>query len=219
MNVFRFETVDSTNEVAKRLVRDQGCNERALVIAGEQTAGRGTRGRTWASPRGAGIYMTVIDFVTPVHWPQMAQCTRAAGVACVEILRAITGLEIGLKPINDLIVRNGKLGGILVEVLAVGEEAAILTGVGLNVRDVPRTALDYALPPIALEEVMDPMLWRRLRGNEIAESLAGRICEWNSIVATSDAQSLEFAWQLFARDWDAQAVDSGSMPTRTFAAS
>jgi len=219
MRVFHYDSVDSTNEVAKRLVREQNCGERTLVIAREQSAGRGTRGRFWSSPRDAGLYMTVIDFMKPMRWPQMTQSTRAAGVACVEVLRASTGLEIGLKPVNDIIVRGGKLGGILVEVLAAGDEAAILTGVGLNTHNVRRNAVDCALPPISLEEVLEPIVWRTLQLEALAELLADRICEWNSIVATSDERSLEFAWQLYARDWNSVDRAANDISTRIAAAS
>ena len=208
MNVFRFETVDSTSEVAKRLVRDRTCGAPSLVIARDQSAGRGTRGRSWASPRDAGIYMTVIDFVKPIRWPQMTQCTRAAGVACVEVLRDATGLNIGLKPINDLVIRGAKVGGILVEMLASGEEAAILTGVGINVSRASRRVVDCHLPVVCMEDVLEPALFKKINWEKIAMALAMRICEWNSIVATSEAHSLEFAWQSFARDWNLPLEDA-----------
>ena len=59
---FYFDSVDSTNEAAKRLIHDHRIHSPAYVVAREQTAGRGQRGRLWLSPRDAGVYLTVVDF-------------------------------------------------------------------------------------------------------------------------------------------------------------
>ena len=59
------------------------------------------------------------------------------------------------------------------------------------------------MPAIALEDVIDPPLWRRLRRDVLIQSLSARIWDWNGIVAISDLASLELAWQLYARDWNA----------------
>ena len=62
MQSFHFDTVDSTNEAAKRMIRSGELRQPAYLLALEQTAGRGSRGRRWASPKDAGIYLSVVEF-------------------------------------------------------------------------------------------------------------------------------------------------------------
>ena len=62
--IIHCETVDSTMEEAKRIVESQGIVEDVLVVvADEQTSGKGTRGRSWASPKGAGLYFSIVHFL------------------------------------------------------------------------------------------------------------------------------------------------------------
>ena len=61
MQLLRFDRVDSTNEEAKRLLSRHELNDGGFVIAREQTAGRGSHGRTWHSPRDAGIYLSLVE--------------------------------------------------------------------------------------------------------------------------------------------------------------
>src|SRR3990167_6325862 len=119
--VFHFDSVDSTNDVAKRLIADGQIHGRAYIVAREQTAGRGQRGRPWLSPRDAGIYLTTVDFPNALPTPVTNLFTLGAGIACIEALRRCTGVDVYLKPINDLYVGHAKLGGILTEAVIDGK--------------------------------------------------------------------------------------------------
>jgi BirA family transcriptional regulator, biotin operon repressor / biotin---[acetyl-CoA-carboxylase] ligase len=141
--------VSSTNDVAARLA-DAGAPEGTWVIADAQTAGRGRRGRTWLSPEGAGLYLSVIfrppttgsasavrhdDRATPL-------LTLMAGVAVANGVRAATGLAPTLKWPNDVVIEPGrrtapgrfrKLAGILAEASATGGELeSVIVGIGVN---------------------------------------------------------------------------------------
>jgi BirA family biotin operon repressor/biotin-[acetyl-CoA-carboxylase] ligase len=123
-----FTTIGSTNDEAAAL----GC-EGAVVIADEQTAGRGRRGHTWFSPPQGGLYVSVV--LRPSTSPSdPARATRlltlAAGVAVAEGIEASTSLRVELKWPNDLFVAARKLGGILAE----GSDAFVVLGYGVNVR-------------------------------------------------------------------------------------
>ena len=114
-----FNTVGSTNDVASTLAA-QGV-EGAVVIADEQTAGRGRRGRTWFSPPGSGLYISVVLTLARARVDRdraMALLTLAAGVALAEAVEAVTGLSIEIKWPNDLLLGGRKLGGILAEAVA-----------------------------------------------------------------------------------------------------
>jgi BirA family biotin operon repressor/biotin-[acetyl-CoA-carboxylase] ligase len=106
-----YEEVGSTNDVAAALA-DRGEPEGAVVVADAQSAGRGRHGRVWASPPGAGLYMSVL--VRPAT-QAIGLLTIAAGVALAEGIQAATGLRPQLKWPNDVYLNGRKLAGILAE--------------------------------------------------------------------------------------------------------
>jgi BirA family biotin operon repressor/biotin-[acetyl-CoA-carboxylase] ligase len=143
MLAFHLDSVDSTNEEAKRLLLRGEVSSVAYVSAREQTAGRGSRGRTWVSPRDAGVYLSVIQRFDKGLDPATISVegfTLAAGVACAELLHEVFDVDVRLKPINDLYVGSAKLGGILVEsIVEASLVRALVTGIGLNLRSADRT--------------------------------------------------------------------------------
>ncbi len=127
------ETIDSTNTCAKELAR-QGAPEGTTVIAGMQTGGRGRLGRSFSSPAGCGVYLSVI--LRPGCKPEaLMHLTCAAGVAAAEAVESAAGLRPGIKWTNDLVVGKRKLGGILTE-LSVSPETGLtdfaVVGIGIN---------------------------------------------------------------------------------------
>ena len=115
-----FSTVGSTNDVASTIAAS-GEGEGAVVVADEQTAGRGRRGRTWYSPPASGLYVSVV--LTPARarvdgGRATMLVPLAAGVALAEAVDAMTALPVVLKWPNDLQVARRKLAGILAEAVA-----------------------------------------------------------------------------------------------------
>jgi len=130
--VFHFFKTDSTNRVALDLGH-AGEPEGAVVLAEEQTAGRGRAGRKWHSERAAGIYVTLLlrPKLAPVQAPLL---TMMAGLSAHSAVQALTGLAVDLKWPNDLLIRGKKLGGILTEMHAEpGQIRFLIVGIGLNV--------------------------------------------------------------------------------------
>lgn len=127
-----YERVGSTNDVAKQLA-DAGEPEGTLVIADEQTAGRGRLGRTWVAPPHSSILMSLV--LRPALVPhQVARVTMAVALGACVAIRAETGLEVQIKWPNDLLVRGKKLAGILSEAGIVGDELEyVVVGIGVNV--------------------------------------------------------------------------------------
>src|SRR5271165_4973555 len=111
--VYHFFKTDSTNRVAMELGY-AGEPEGAVVMAEEQTAGRGRAGRSWHSERGAGLYATVLlrPRLSPVQAPLL---TILAGLSAHAAIRAQTGLDAELKWPNDILMSGKKVGGILTE--------------------------------------------------------------------------------------------------------
>jgi BirA family biotin operon repressor/biotin-[acetyl-CoA-carboxylase] ligase len=202
VQVFRYETVESTNETAKRLIGERAVRGPAYVTAREQTAGKGTRGRKWASPKDAGIYLSVIEIANGAAERRASRLieptlfTLAAGVACAECLRRLVGVAVELKPINDLYAEGGKLGGILTEaVIERGTITALVTGIGINVLRVPRILEDTRARAISLEELLDPGLQAELDVERLARAVAEDVHVLNQAVWKGDQERIRWAWE------------------------
>jgi biotin-[acetyl-CoA-carboxylase] ligase BirA-like protein len=198
---FYFDSVDSTNNVAKRLIRDDQIYGCAYIVAREQTAGRGQRGRLWLSPRDAGIYVTIVDFPNALPTPFTNLFTLGAGIACVETLRQCAGVDVRLKPINDLYVDGHKLGGILTEaILEQCNLRALITGVGINLRRAERIlSSDHDhLQPICLEELMPHEPFVAMDVQDFILTLVKRIRHWNGLVCGRDNGMLDNEWRKYA---------------------
>ncbi len=113
---------------------DKSAAEGLVVVADEQTAGRGRRGHAWFSPPGAGLYVSVVLSPSAARVDPMRATlltTLATGVALAEGIEAATGLRAELKWPNDLFTSGRKLAGVLAE----GSDAVVVVGYGINVRD------------------------------------------------------------------------------------
>lgn len=139
--LIRLDSVPSTQEEAHRLGA-QGAVHGTAVIASEQTAGRGTRGRYWHSGRG-GLWMSlVLRPQTPVSLETLSIRVGLALADTLEVLVPKLPL-IHLKWPNDLVVRGRKLGGVLAEARWQGEQLSwVVAGIGLNVANPIPAALE-----------------------------------------------------------------------------
>lgn len=126
------ESIDSTNTAAKEMAF-AGAPEGTVLLADMQTGGRGRMGRSFHSPAGSGIYMSVI--LRPrCAAKALMHLTCAVAVAACDALEESTGLRPGIKWTNDLVVGSRKLGGILTE-LSVDKHGFVdyaVVGIGIN---------------------------------------------------------------------------------------
>jgi BirA family transcriptional regulator, biotin operon repressor / biotin---[acetyl-CoA-carboxylase] ligase len=130
--IYHYFKVDSTNRVALELGH-AGEPDGAVVLAEEQTAGRGRAGRKWQSDRAAGIYVTLLlrPKLSPVQAPLL---TMMAGLSAYAAIQAQTGLVPDVKWPNDLLLHGKKMGGILTEMHAEPTQVRfVIVGIGLNV--------------------------------------------------------------------------------------
>ena len=128
----RYETVDSTQNVARNLAR-AGARPGTIVAAAFQTAGRGRRGRTWHAPLGANVCLTAIG--PPVALADAWQIAFVAGLAACDAVREIApALDARVRFPNDVIAGGRKLCGVLVETVGA---LTPLIGIGINVRAAP----------------------------------------------------------------------------------
>ena len=125
--VLRFESLPSTNTELARLA-SEGAEEGLSIVADEQTAGRGRLQRAWSSPKGAGLYFSILlrPRIPHDHWPLI---TFAAALAVGDALSEAAGLETDIKWPNDLLSGERKICGILAEAI---EGRAVIVGIGIN---------------------------------------------------------------------------------------
>ncbi len=130
------ETVNSTNSVAKTLAEQAG-TEGTLVIAEEQTAGRGRLGRMWLAPRGTSLLFSLL-FRPDLSASRTPALNMICGLGIRQAIRELLNLPAQLKWPNDITVRGRKLGGILTEMSTTGKRVDyVIIGIGLNVNLTP----------------------------------------------------------------------------------
>ena len=131
--LYWYGCLDSTNNRAKVLAKD-GAPAGTVVIAGMQTHGRGRLGRSFSSPEGQGVYLSVI--LRPKCMPdRLMHLTCAAGVAACKAVQKAVGICPNIKWANDLVWQKKKLGGILTELgfdPATGAVDYAIVGIGIN---------------------------------------------------------------------------------------
>ena len=132
--VLYFDTIDSTNTKAQELA-EKGYPSGTLVVADKQESGKGRRGRSWVSPSGTGIFMTLM--IKPDINPNNASMlTLVAALAVAKAITSVTGEEVLIKWPNDIVVNGKKVCGILTEMNAQFDYINhIVVGIGINVHN------------------------------------------------------------------------------------
>lgn len=194
--VLYYETVGSTNTVAAEFA-EKGIAEGAVVIADSQAEGRGRLGRSWVSPPGVNIYMSII--LRPKIEPKDATLiTVMAAVGSAAALRRLTGLNITIKWPNDLIISDRKIGGILTEMKTTHKRILYaITGIGVNVNadvdafpeDIRETASSikkekgqpYSRTEMIAEILNEMDYWYKMLGRMRRKNLLN---EWQQLTST-----------------------------------
>lgn len=129
--VIYYDETDSTNIRIRRLA-EEGADEGILAVADKQTAGRGRRGRTWLSPAGKNIYMSLL--LRPDVEPRAAAMLNLVmGLAVAQAIEEIAGLKADIKWPNDVVVNGKKVTGILTEMdMEADYIRNVIIGIGIN---------------------------------------------------------------------------------------
>lgn len=195
MEKFHYSSLDSTQSQARRLIDGNQNFKSGFVIADEQTQGRGQYGKSWASPKGAGIYLSIINRqfsslrggaerkpVQSVAWdgnPELLQdqelikdLTQGASEKLIATLNEFYLSDYYIKPINDVYHAGSKLAGILVEIY----KGYIIIGIGINVLNVKRSLKESIIeapkaPPISLEEILPAEIFAKFDKEIFVNSL------------------------------------------------
>ena len=132
--VLYFDTIDSTNTKAQELA-EKGYPSGTLVVADKQESGKGRRGRSWESPSGTGIFMTLM-IKHDINPNNASMLTLVAALAVAKAITSVTGEEALIKWPNDIVVNGKKVCGILTEMNAQFDYINhIVVGIGINVHN------------------------------------------------------------------------------------
>ncbi len=141
--ILRFDTIDSTNSEAIRAAK-LGAAEGLCVISDHQTAGRGRYGRKWVSEKGDGLYFSIVlrPKLEPKYLPLITLMTAVAASDALKVF----GLKPDIKWVNDLLVGDKKICGILAESVETPTGLAVIVGIGINItsRNFPVEIADTA---------------------------------------------------------------------------
>jgi BirA family biotin operon repressor/biotin-[acetyl-CoA-carboxylase] ligase len=199
--VIYFPVASSTNDLAARLVL-QDTPDGTLVLAGQQTAGRGRGGHDWFSPPGSGLYVSIVLDAHQAHSGDWVHAlTLATGVAMAEGLHAASGLPVVIKWPNDLVmapagtVRGArKLAGILAEAQTdAGTLSHVIVGVGVNVGPA-------AWPPeiSARATSLEEELGRPVDPAVVLGAVLARIGTWVRRLRAGQSAVVRARWQQLA---------------------
>ena len=161
--ILRYETIDSTNTEAAKQAK-LGADEGLWVIARKQTAGRGRHGRAWLSDKDAGLYLSLV--LRPrIDTRFLPLITLMSGVAIHDALKEF-GLSPDIKWVNDILVRERKICGILAETVDTPGGLAVIVGIGVNLtsRNFPDEIAESATS-------IEAEIGSRVSADELAEVL------------------------------------------------
>src|SRR5574344_1119714 len=138
VHAFVYESIDSTNSEAKRrcaAAPDCRALNRTVIVAGAQTAGRGRLGRSFFSPAGTGVYLSII-YAPEAGISSPAVLMSSAAVGVCRALQSVYGVDAQIKWVNDVFLRGQKVCGILTEGVTDFETGRIdyaVVGIGINI--------------------------------------------------------------------------------------
>lgn len=182
-----FDTIGSTNDEARRMAKS-GAPHGTVLIAGHQTGGHGRRGRSFHSPAGSGIYMSVL--LRPDCAPtELMHLTCAVAVAMCDAIEQAVGFRPGIKWTNDLVCGKRKIGGILTE-LGFTNQGLVdysIIGIGIN---CTQTELDFPEDIRSIAASLAMVSQTRVEADVVAAAMIQALQKMDSQLLSAKAQIL-----------------------------
>ena len=194
-----FERISSTNDEALRWA-EAGASDLSIVIADEQTAGRGRRNRSWFTPAGAALAFslvirpplyTTLDSSNPPQSPgSVSRLTAVGALAISDALREGYDLDVKIKWPNDVLVDGRKLAGVLVETTWIGDQlTAAVLGMGINVAPASVPAENSTTTPATCVETA---IRRQVSRLNLLQSIVSQVIKWRLHL---DSDNFQQAWE------------------------
>lgn len=195
-----WEQIDSTNNRAL-LIAQEGAPEGVIVLADSQTAGRGRLGRSWLSPFGAGLYMSVLLRPDSLS-ASLPLITIASGLAVAMAVEIVTAVKLQLKWVNDLVFQGRKVGGILAELQgltaaapASGFRQALVVGIGVNI-----SSRNVRLPQELTDKVgwLEDLSHHPVDKNVLVSQIAYELEQVLKLLWAGNMKSILDAWRCYS---------------------
>jgi BirA family biotin operon repressor/biotin-[acetyl-CoA-carboxylase] ligase len=194
-----FERIGSTNDEAISWA-EEGASDMSMVVADEQTAGRGRRNRDWFTPAGAALAFslvvrpplcTTLDSSRPRQFPgSVSRLTALGALSISDALRKRYHLDCKIKWPNDVLVDGRKLAGVLVEITWVGDQlTAAVLGMGINVAPASVPAENSTTTPATCVETA---LGRQVSRLNLLQSTVSQVLKWRLHL---DSDNFQQAWE------------------------
>lgn len=179
--ILTFDILDSTNTEALNQART-GAEEGLCVVARQQTAGRGRYGRMWVSERDAGLYFSIV-LRPKIDANDLPLITLMAGIALHDTLE-----EFGTKPdvkwVNDILVNEKKIAGILAETTETADGLAVVVGIGINL-----TSANFPPDLVTTATSLEDSSQRTVSQDELIEVLTGQLGSYYALLQGEDGPS------------------------------
>ena len=188
ITLLNFDTLESTNTEALNQAR-RGADEGLCVTASQQTAGRGRHGRTWISEKDAGLYFSIV-LRPKLETRYLPLITLMTGVAAHDTI-AEFDLAPDIKWVNDVLVDDKKIAGILAETTDTSTGLAVIAGIGINVRS-NSIATDLEGIATSIEDASG----HKMGTAEVAQKLTTQLAHWYDVLnAAGGAAEIIDAWR------------------------
>jgi len=207
--IYHLDSVDSTNNFAAKLINDQICQNAAVILADEQSAGKGQMGNTWESAHAANLLCSFVWKPDNLSVKDQSKISWMISLSVHKLLLRL-GVDAQIKWPNDIYVGTQKISGILIENQLEGNHISwIIAGIGLNVNQS-----QFKTPNATSVQLLTGTTFRiKTILNELTDILNGYLSQWNSIesMLKTGYESLMFQKGLIARYSDVYGEFEGEI--------
>lgn len=177
IEIFISQSTGSTNDDAKNYLSGQS-SFLSIHASEQQIAGKGRNGKKWISPKGKNIYLS-IGWLSNLKYSQLDGLSLAIGTILASSLNKLTQNQVGIKWPNDLLIKNKKISGILIETIDLNNQVGVVMGIGINVHMSKEEGKEIDQSWIALDEVTRT----RNDRNEIIGDIVNKVFQLTSVFA------------------------------------
>jgi BirA family biotin operon repressor/biotin-[acetyl-CoA-carboxylase] ligase len=177
-------TVDSTNNYALELLKQNLADSGAAIFAMQQTKGRGQMGKKWETLEGENIILTIIVDISTVHIQNQFYLLAMAALGCYDFFSKYAGDETAIKWSNDIYWKDKKAGGILIETKNHNNKRYAAIGIGININ---QTVFDKSLQnPVSLKQITG----KHFDVVQLAKELCNCIDRWYNVLLNNHHREL-----------------------------
>ncbi|MFY7964818.1 MAG: biotin--[acetyl-CoA-carboxylase] ligase [Chitinophagaceae bacterium] len=177
-------TVDSTNNYALNLLKDNLAGNGTAIFAAEQSNGRGQMGKIWKANANENIIISIIVDISAVHIQNQFNLLAMAALGSYDFFNKYAGDETAIKWSNDIYWRDKKAGGILIETTQHQQKRFAIVGIGININQVQFD--ESLINPVSLKQITG----KHFNVVELAKELCDCIGNWYDVLLKNNHQEL-----------------------------